>query len=97
MVTGYSFTKRLIVFQKDPFNKQWTTHVLLFSVHALLSSNNWQFTVQGKASLLADIHRDSFDSCQVSLLVKFSDYDSRSKARTRSNRSSPFNHVRDIS
>ena len=31
MVTGYSFSKRLIVVPKDPFNKQWSTHILLFS------------------------------------------------------------------
>ena len=31
MVTGYSFTKRLIVVPKDPFSKQWSTHILLFS------------------------------------------------------------------
>ena len=31
MVTGYSFTKWLIVVPKDPFNKQWSTHILLFS------------------------------------------------------------------
>ena len=30
MVTGYSFSKRLIVVPKDPFNKQ-STHILLFS------------------------------------------------------------------
>ena len=66
MVTGYSFTKLLIVVPKDPFNKHF-----IVQFHALLSMNNRQFTVQGKASMLADIHCDSFDSSQVSLLVKF--------------------------
>ena len=45
MVTGYSFTKWLIVVPKDPFNKHF-----IVQFHALLSMNNRQFTVQGKAS-----------------------------------------------
>ena len=47
------------------------THFIV-QFHALLSMNNQPFTVQAKASMLADIHRDSFNSCQGFLLVKFS-------------------------
>ena len=69
MVTGDTFMKRLIVVPKDSFSRVVDTHFIV-QFHALLSRNNQQFTVQGKASMLADIHRDSFDSCQVSMLVK---------------------------